>query len=330
MSSARFNILLGLVAALLLLPIAGCGDSDATGETQPLEGFASLDLTLDGVPDPETVGVLTANDLGHFREAGIGLTVATPLAPERPIPYVVEGLADIVVSYQPQVVLAREEGLPVVAFGSLVSGTTMAMIWLEGSGIDEIADLKGKTIAIPGVAFQRDFLEAILRGSGLSLDDVKVMVGGYGLAPLLAEGKADAIFGGSGNVEGAMLEAQGLDPVVTPATELGVPEYDELVFVTRRDRLARHPNLYRHFVEVATAGAHTAQEDPAAGGKAIVGQYTSEALPQGIRAGVDPTLPLLSEDGEIDQEHTAELIAWMHEQGMIENEPPVSALLFEE
>ena len=41
-------------------------------------------------------------------------------------------------------------------------------MWLPDSGIEEISDLKGKTIAYPGVPFQKDFLEYILEGAGLS------------------------------------------------------------------------------------------------------------------------------------------------------------------
>jgi putative hydroxymethylpyrimidine transport system substrate-binding protein len=323
MRPLRFTILLG--ALVVLLAISGCGgDGDTSGETGQFEGFASLDLTLDGKPDPETAGLLTAEYLGLFREGGIGLAVGSPLTPKRPIGYVVDDLADVVVSYLPEVVLAQEEGLPVVAFGSLVPHPTMAMIWLKGSGIDSVADLKGKTIAIPGVPFQRDFLEAVLNRDGLTPADVKLRIGGYNLVPLLADGSVDAVFGGSGNVEGTTLEALGLEPVVTPATELGVPDYDELVFVTRRDRFARHPDLYRHFVELATAGTQAAKEDPASADKAVVAQYFGRATPEGTRAGVEATLPLLSEDGQIDPARTADLIAWMHEEGMIRSEPRAS------
>ena len=327
MKPSRFTALLGAVAIVAWLAASGCGsDSDS----QSGEGFASLDLTLDGKPDAEAAGLLAAEYLGLFREGGIGLTVGTPLTPRRPIGYVVDDLADVIVSYLPQVVLAQEEGLPLVAFGSLVPHPTMAMIWLKSSGVDSVADLEGRTIAIPGVPFQKDFLAGVLNRDGLTLDDVKLRMGGYGLVALLAEGKVDAVFGGSGNVEGAALAARGLEPIVTPATELGVPDYDELVLVTRRDRLARHPDLYRRFVELAIAGTKAAKEDPASGSKAVVAQYFGGATPRGIRAGVEATLPLLSEDGQIDPARSADLIAWMHKEGMIRRGPPVSTLPFNE
>jgi len=318
-----------LLVVVVVLAMHGCGNSETAEEPLHRESFALLDLTLDGAPDPETVGLLTAANLGQFREAGIGLAAVPPLTPGRPIKYVVEGVADIVVSYEPQVVLSHEKGLPVVAFGSLVPHSTMAMIWLPESGIDDIGDLKGKVIAIPGVPFQRDFLKAALERNGVAMDEVKIVVGGSELATVLAEGKADAIFGGSRNVEGAALEARGLNPVFTEAAELGIPEYDELVFVARQDRLARNPGLFRRFVEVATAGGLAAREDPKAGYEAIASHSLGETAPQGTRAGLKATFPLLSESGQIDTERTTDLIAWMHQEGMIKREPKATEVLFE-
>ena len=117
-------------------------------------------------------------------------------------PDVVNGSDDLGVAHGAQVTIAQEKGVPIVVVGSLVPEPTAALIWSKESDIGGIADLKGKTIAIPGLSFQRDFLETILARGGLTLDDVKVKSVGNELVPALASGKADAIFGGSGNQEG--------------------------------------------------------------------------------------------------------------------------------
>src|SRR6478672_998765 len=234
-----------LLAVGVALLLVGCGTSDEASteagvsqpeasrneHPQPVKPRHHLHITLNGRPGPETSGILLADQRGYFADVGLKMTITYPQSPALPITYAASGATDVVVTQEPELVLARDEGFSLVAFGSLVPHPTMAMIWLKGSGIDSVADLKGKTIAYPGVPFQKDFLEAVLNRDGLTLDDVKVREGGYGMVALLAEGKVDATFGGSGNVEGAALEAHGLEPVVTPATELGVPDYDELVFV---------------------------------------------------------------------------------------------------
>ncbi len=58
--------------------------------------------------------------------------------------------------------LGKDHGAPVVAVGSLISEPTAALIWLKESGIQTIADLKNKTIAVPGIPYQEEMLESIL------------------------------------------------------------------------------------------------------------------------------------------------------------------------
>ena len=325
MSLLRSFLLLSAVAVVLL---SGCGGGgDAGSEASENWTFEDLRLNLDWEPGPENVGPVLADRLGYFKDVKLGPWINTPIFPERPTKYVDEKLVETAITQEPQVVLAQEEGWSVVIFGSLVPEATMGMIWLEGSGIDDIGDLKGKTIAYPGVRFQKDFLEYILKGAGLTLADVKLDDAGYDIAAALASGRADAIFGGSDNEEGALLEARGLDPVVTKATDLGIPDYDELVLIARRDRYMKDPELFQRILDASIRGNEAASEDAKAATKAIVDQSFGQASPKPTQAGVEATAPLLSETGEVDEAKLEELIDWMYEQGMIRRKLPVSDLL---
>lgn len=322
-----FRLLSLLAVAAVLL--AGCG-GDGTDTAEPqgwsYEGEGPW-ISLDGQAGPENVGPLLANTLGFFRDLGLQPQINTPIFPLRATKYVGQEVADTAIAQEPQVVLAQEEGLPIVIFGSLISEPTMAMIWLPKSGIEGIADLKGKTIAYPGVPFQEDFLEYVLKGAGLTLADVKLKNVGYDLADALTSGRADAAFGGSGNEEGALLETQGFDPVVTEVTDLGVPEYDELVLVARRDRYAKEPELFQRILDASIQGNQAAPEKPGMATKAVVDQGLGTADPIPTQAGIEATAPLLSQTGDVDEEQLEELIDWMHEQGMIRRKPPASDLL---
>lgn len=286
-----------------------------------------LHITLNSRPGPETAGVMLADSRGYFDDVGLKTLITHPASPTLPITYAANGATDVVITQEPELVLAQDEGFSLVAFGSLIPQPTMAMIWLEDSGIDGIADLKGKTIAYPGVEAQRVFLESLLATAGLGLDDVKLEAVGYDLAPALERGRADAIFGGSASVEGASLEGRGLHPVVTPVTEIGVPGYDELVFVTRPGLLAADPTLAQRVMKAVSRGNAVVKKDPAAGYKAVIDNPLEKAELKDMRAGVEATAPLLSETGEIDPERVSGLIEWMHEQGMIEDEIPASQLI---
>ena len=103
-----------------------------------------------------------AQKLGYFEEAGLDVSIATPSDPAAPIKQVAAGRSDLAISYEPEVALAREQGLDVVAIAALVNRPLTSLIWLQKSGIKGVADLKGKTVATAGIPYQDAFLKTIL------------------------------------------------------------------------------------------------------------------------------------------------------------------------
>jgi putative hydroxymethylpyrimidine transport system substrate-binding protein len=320
-----------LPAAALALLLAGCGGSGNSESDKYLKYQTSpyeiIYLSLDGEPAPRNVGFPLGEKLGYFRDVGIQARISSPNDPARVTRDVSRGVARAAIAHEPEVVLAEAEGLPIVIFGSLVAEPTMAMIWLPKSGIERIADLKGKTIAYPGIPFQEGFLENVLKGAGLTPGDVKLEEVGSDLADALASGRADAIFGGSGNEEGAVLERRGLSPVITGATDLGVPDFDELVLIAGRDDYEKEPELFERILDAAVRGNRAAPEDPEAATEAVVAASLGAAPTRPTRVEVEATAPLLSETGDVDEDELEELIDWMHQQGMIRRKTPASDLL---
>ena len=316
-----------VVAGLILV---GCGGGDPETTASPSKrGPRELHVTLDGYEGAETLGLLMAEQRGYFADYDIFPLITTALSPDRPVQYVVSRSVDLGVTHLPQVVMAREKGAHVVAVGSLIPRPTASMIWLKGSKIGGIADLRGKTIAIPGAPFQKEFLGSALARAGLTLDDVKVTKVRYDMVPALVSGRADAIFGGSSNLEGAALESRGLQPVITPARDLDLPSYDELVLIARPDRLSDEPRLFRDFMAAVARGTAAAIEDPEAAAR-LIGKSFEADPNQGqkaIEAEVESTLPLLSRTGHMSPGQAGELVDWMHEEGMIQRKPSVSELL---
>jgi putative hydroxymethylpyrimidine transport system substrate-binding protein len=285
-------------------------------------------ITLDGHADAENVALLLAKERGYFRDLGISVGMAAPVSPGRPVYYVSTGTADIGVSQQPQVVVAKDKRAPVIAIGSLLSRPTLSMIWLRNSRIHDIADLKGKTIAVPGIPYQGKLLRLFLARAGLRLRDVKIKVVGYNLVPALVSGRADAIFGGSWNLEGAVIKARGLRPVITPVRRLGVPAYDEAVLIARTRRASRNARSIRRFMAAVARGTQAAIKNPAAAVRAIEKSPEGENVfgHKAVVAEVEATLPLLSRTGRISPARTKNLVEWMHQQGLIQRMPPVSEL----
>jgi putative hydroxymethylpyrimidine transport system substrate-binding protein len=329
MRPPRIPAIAATVALLALaLGLAGCGEKSEEGgaAAQPLS------LTLDFYPNPDHAGIYMAEKLGYFEEAGLDVSIQTPADPAAPIKLLAAGETDLAISYEPEVALAHEKDLDVVAIGALVNRPLTSMIWLGKSGIKGVADLKGKTVATAGIPYQDAFLATILGRVQLKPSDVKSVNVGFGLLPALLGGSADAMLGGFLNVEGVDLRQRGKDPVVTPVDQLGVPTYDELVLVANRESLTADPQKFRLFLAALERGTDAAVAQPGAATKAVL-EANNDLEPKLTEAEVKATLPLLGTRlpgqpyGYMDPESWRTFTAWMRDNELIQSLPEPTELL---
>jgi putative hydroxymethylpyrimidine transport system substrate-binding protein len=280
--------------------------------------------------NPANVAIAVAQEEGFFTDVGLSVQASTgvPVLPRRPVRYVAAYTDHFAFTQQPQVAMAGDKGAPIVAVGNLIPQPTAAMIWLKKSGIRGIADLRNKTIAVPGIPYQEAMLESILERAGVNPADVEVKHVDYRLVPVLLAGKADAIFGGSWNIEGVALRERGVKPVIKRVQELGVPAYDELVVITRADWAAREPGVVRRFMTALKRGVVALRRNPEIAFKSIEGggsHYRGISTRQ-TNAQLRATLPLLASTGHFDLARTGKLLTWMHDEGMIRRKTPISRL----
>lgn len=273
-----------LLAAALLLTSCGGGGGGRV---------AHVTLMLDWTPNPDHVGFYYARDTGLFGKAGLDVSIRAPSDPTAPLKLVAAEASDLAVSYEQEVLIAAQKGLPVVAVAAVV-GRPLNSIMAIDPQIRSLRDLRGRTIGITGVPADYAALDAALHSAGLSRADVKVVTVGYSLLPALLSHKVDAVLGVYRNVEGIELEQRGFHPTVIPLNQAGVPTYDELVLVANSDRLRRDP-VYRHrvgrFVTVFLSGEQQARAHPKRA-LAILGKVT--ASPASFLARATPaTLALL-------------------------------------
>jgi putative hydroxymethylpyrimidine transport system substrate-binding protein len=324
--------------ALVALLLGGCGGA---GNGQPQDERANaaavsrsdapleLKVSLDGWMGAATAGLLTAEARGYFDDAGLNVWLGTAYEPRAAVPQVLEETDDLGVVRLPQAILAKSKGAPVVVLGSVIAQPTEAMIWLRSAKIGSVSDLEGKTIAIPGDQYQEEFLRSVLAQAGLTLRDVTLDRAAYRLVPALLDGSADATFGGSGNLEGAELEAEGARSTVVGFRSLGIPDYEPLILIARANLVAEHPEEIREFMAAVARGTTTAQWHSDAAAKAVAesAEKDPEVTEAGMQAQLDATLPLLSPGDSLDLDRTQSLIDWMEKEGMLTQSFPADALV---
>jgi len=307
---------------------AGCGEKSedvGTGETR------TIDLALDFYVNPDHAGIYEAIDRGYFDDAGLDVNPQVPSDPSAPIKEVAAGRVDLAISYEPEVLLARDQGLPVTAVGALVQQPLTSLISPANAAIADVSDLRGKTIATAGIPYQEAYLKTILEKAGLSLDDVNVVNVQQGLLPAVLSDRADAMLGGFLNVEGVDLQLRGEKPNVVPVDQLGIPTYDELVLVANSDTLDENSEAIRLFIAALKRGTEAAAADPAGATEAIVD--AGKGLdPKVTRAEIDKTLPLLAQGsghpyGYMDPAQWQRFARFFVEQGLIDSVPNTEDIL---
>ena len=325
-----------LLATALVLAAAslatGCGEKseDVTpGNPQP------FDVALDFYVNADHAGLYTAIERGYFRDAGLDVRPRVPSDPSAPIKEVAAGRVDLAISYEPEVLLARDQGLPVKAVAALVDTPLTSLIWLQGSGIDNVKGLRGKTIATAGIPYQEDYLRTILERSGLSPDDVEVVNVQQGLLPAILSGRADAMLGGFLNVEGVDLRLRGKQPTVIPVDRLGIPTYDELVLVANSDSLDDEEENVRLFIAALERGTKAAVANPEAATASVL-DAGKGLNPKFTAAEVRKTLPLLLPKGSERPYGYMDPAAWQRfaqffaDHGLIEALPSTGDVLTNE
>jgi putative hydroxymethylpyrimidine transport system substrate-binding protein len=284
--------LAAFVAGAVLALAVGCGEKEEPrGGGEPQQ----FDLALDFYVNPDHVGLYSALDAGYFEEAGLDVRPRVPSDPSAPIKQVAAGQVDLAISYEPEVMIARDQGLDVVAVAALVQEPLTSVISLPANPVMKPADLEGKTIATAGIPYQTAFLESMLQRAALTPSDVEEVNVGLNLLPALLSERADAMLGGFKNIEGVDLELRGEDPVVVPVDQMGIPTYDELVLVASSDLVEEDPEEIRLFIDALERGTRDAVRDPESATDVLL-EAAPDLDPKLTAAEVEATLPLLEGD----------------------------------
>jgi len=320
---------LALVLALAAVPasLAACGEM--TDRITPAKTLP-LTLMLDYFPNADHVGVYQALAEGDFRRAGLDVHVEIPSDPSAPLKDLLAGRADVAISYEPELMLARNEGEPLAAFGAIVQQPLTSIVSVGSAHITSVADLRGKTVGYTGLDYQQAYLDTILTRVHIPISSVKLIDVGENLVPAMLSGQVDATIGAYWNYEAIQLAEAGKHPNVIRVNQVGVPNYDELVLVATKATLANKPGEIRDFVQALARGYESARSDPRAAVQNLV-RMNPGLVAKFQLASVEATLPAFFPSspsapwGYQDQPQWNRFGEWMLNHHLISN---VSAIAY--
>jgi len=205
------------------------------GGSNTLAASEKITVVLDWFINPDHGPLFIALEKGFFSRQGLDVSFRVPSNPNDPPKLVAAKNADIAVSYQPQHYLHVDQGLPLVRIATLVATPLNTLVVLADSDIKNLAQLKGKTVGYSIGGFETVILKVMLESQGLSLDTIKLVNVNFSLSPSLFSKSTDAVIGAFRNFELNQMDIQGRPGRAFYVEEYGIPFYDELILVARRD-----------------------------------------------------------------------------------------------
>ncbi len=222
----------------------------------------SLVFMLDWFPNPDHVPLYAAQREGYFTQEGVRVTLQVPANTDDPLKLAAAGRVDVAVNYEPNVILARAQGLPVRSIGVLIGQPLTTIMFLKSSGIRSPKDLVGRTVGFAVTGFADAMVDQVMRSAGASTTGVKMVNVGFDLVPALLSHKVDAVVGAYRNYERVQIELQGQPVAMFEPERYGVPTFYELVLITSDATLVRHREALQRFVRAVGRGIAFTLKNP--------------------------------------------------------------------
>jgi putative hydroxymethylpyrimidine transport system substrate-binding protein len=316
------------LAVGLAVGLSACGGVQNVTTATTVKPFT---LMLDWFPNADHAAIYEAIASGNFRAVGLEVKPVVPAESAEPLKLLAAGKVDMAISYEPQVLLARDQGLKVVSIAALVQRPLTSIIALPGQHVTGVASLAGKSVGTAGIGYQAAELHTALAAAGVSPKSVQEVNVGFNLVPAMLSGKVAATLGGFWNYEGIQLRLLHRDPLVIPINDAGVPTYNELVLVVRQDEAHTRGQDLRAFLQALTQGEREVRANPAAAAKLI-----EEANPslepklqlESIKQTLPAALPSVSGKpyGWQNQSAWEAFGAWMYDKGLLKTNPNKTGL----
>jgi NitT/TauT family transport system substrate-binding protein len=252
----------GLAAGLTAVCIAAA-ILPASGQAVPAHATAVTKVTIamGYIPDVQFTPFYVASARGYYKAAGLDVHYDYTLTSDV-IKVVGTGSSAFGDAEADQVIVGVERGLPVVSVFAQYQRFPVVIFALKSSGIKTFADLKGKTIGIPGLyGASYTGLLAALAAAHLTQHDVKIEAIGYAQVAAVATKRVDAAVGYAMN-EPVQLSEQGYAvtslPIAVNANLAGPG------VITSRSMIAKQPAIVAAFVKASLHGLQDTIADPVA------------------------------------------------------------------
>jgi ABC-type nitrate/sulfonate/bicarbonate transport system substrate-binding protein len=284
LSSARRATVQVTIVSLLAVPLlAACGSSSSSSTSSALAAAATtagataakpapakVRISLDYSANVDYLGIYAAIDKGYFAQQNI-TPVIIPYANTPAEPLIQSGKTDLGITYPPDVIINRIQGMKYQAVAALVAGNTTALAVMASSKYKRPAQLNGLLYGGFGVASDPPIVSAILKADGVAKPEFKQVVLNTDVIDALSKERIQytAVFGGIDDVTAAL---QGIKLRTFPYKDyLGTGgNYPNAVFAASDTEITQHSDVLRRALKALAEGYEFSAHNPAAAEQILI------------------------------------------------------------
>jgi NitT/TauT family transport system substrate-binding protein len=203
---------------------------------------------------------LVAEDKGLYKEQRLNVTIKPGGANVDPIKTVSLGEDDIGLASYAQILLARQQGIPVVAIAEEYVTSGVVEFSLKKSGITKPEDLIGKKVGIIPGSDTATVYEALMAKQQIDRSKITEVPIGFDLTPLLT-GTIDASTVGYISNQPIVVETKGYEVNIIDPHDYGIRPGGNVVFTTEKTLQEKRPALKR-FLRAMVEAIELSQQLP--------------------------------------------------------------------
>lgn len=335
LSTIGRSLALGACASLVLSACVAGSNAGQSGSSAT--GDADVTIGLTYIPNVQFAPVYVADAQGLYNDAGVTATVRHHGSDEGLFTALLAGQEDVVIASGDEAVVAASQGLDLVSIGQYYASYPGTVIVPADSPIATLADLKGKTIGIPGEYGSSYYATlAAIKAGGLQTSDVTISSIGYTQQAALAAGQVDAVVGFTNN-DAVQMRLSGLDIREIPLDDGSTPLVAASI-VTTREWAQSHPDAARAVVSATTEAMNAIAADPQVALDATAQwdtTLTDETSLSAANAVLAATVPLwlgddARADGVQDLATWSSMVSFLSSIGVLEGDVDPSAIVTNE
>lgn len=328
MSKSKSRVLIFMLMVLaVMITLSACGQKASTETEASASGSAeptttTVKLVTNWFAQAEHGGYYAALDQNLYKDAGLEMTIQ-PGGPEVSATQIVaSGQAQFGMASADEILLARQNGIPLVAIMTTFQKSPQILITHKNQNITDMNGINNHPVYVASGSVFWEYLKAAYK-----LDSTKDLAYTGSLAPFIADDTA--VIQGYVTSEPYELKKQNVDINALSIADAGFNPYANLIFTTE-DYIKEHPDTVKAFVASSIKGWEY-YKDHAEDVNPVIHKSNPDLPLENMKYAAEAELPLIFEEdatangmGYMSKERWDELAKQMTDLGILTSAPDTS------